>query len=83
MFIICDSENTTNVTAIIRQSLLAFEQCGVHSIKYILKDGGTAILSGQELINRERKLVGKAELVGKKCMAHLFRSGFTRGGGYQ
>ena len=40
MFIICDSENTTNATAIIRQSLLAFEKCGVHSIKYILKDGG-------------------------------------------
>jgi hypothetical protein len=41
-----------------------------NSIKYILKDGGTAILSGQELINRKRKLVGKAEL-GEKNVWHI------------
>ena len=83
MFIICDSENTVNASAIIRQSLRSFEQCGVQSINYILKDGGTAIQSGLELINKERIVDGKVNLIGKKCMAHLFRSGFTRGGGYQ
>ena len=83
MFILCDSENTVNASAIIRQSLRSFEQCGVQSINYILKDGGTAIQSGLELIDRERMIDGKVQLIGKKCMAHLFRSGFTRGGGYQ
>ena len=83
LFIVCNSENTQNAAAVIRQSVRSFEQCGVTNIKYILKDGGTAIKSAQDLINSERLIVGKNELNGKKCMAHLFRSGFTRGGGYQ
>ena len=83
MLMVCNSENTQTAAAIIRQSVRSFEQCGVTNIKYILKDGGTALKSAQELINTERLLCGKSELNGKKCMAHLFRSGFTRGGGYQ
>ena len=69
---VCNSENTQTAAAIIRQSVRSFEQCGVTNIKYILKDGGTALKNAQELINTERLLCGKSELNGKNVWLTCF-----------
>ena len=78
LFIVCDAENHINALRCIESALQIFAQCSIDNVRYLLKDGGTAIQSAYEEVNEREKNVTSC-----RCMAHMFRAGFTRGGGYQ
>jgi hypothetical protein len=78
IFIVCESENQINSVRLLQTAIQIFDQCAISNVRYLLKDGGTAIQSGYEIIKEKR-----ADFRSSRCMAHMFRAGFTRGGGYQ
>ena len=83
VYVVCESENHENVTSTLKTSMAILHQCGVNNVQFILKDGGSALSSGVDALNFYLKMKAYPCIHPTKCVAHMFRAGFTRGGGYQ
>ena len=71
VFIVCDSENCENVRNCVGLMLQILKQCGISTVRFMLKDGGTAMQKAHEIIKKEMKENGETELIGRICMAHI------------
>ena len=56
IFIVCDSENHDNATRLLEAALQICDQCEINTVRYLLKDGGTAIQSGYETIKKKERI---------------------------
>ena len=81
IFNICDGERTEHVVKMY-QHMLSLIAAIVKGIKemFFLKDGGTAIDSATSILI-QNYVQSHVKFSPIRCQTHLFRGGFTRGGG--